>query len=51
MAVLSGTTDNGAVGKVADGLTAHVMGTALNTGVYAAGSGIESDVQDLAKDE
>ncbi|NUQ99034.1 MAG: hypothetical protein HOY79_21575 [Streptomyces sp.] len=48
---MSGTTDDGAVGKVAGGLTADVMGTALNTGVHAAGSGIGADVQDLAKDE
>lgn len=27
------------------------MGTTLNAGVYAAGSGIESDLQDLTKDE
>jgi hypothetical protein len=27
------------------------VGTTLNTGVYTAGSGIESDLQDLMKDE
>lgn len=27
------------------------MGTTLNTVVYAAGSGIESDIQDLTKNE
>lgn len=44
-------TDNGAVGKGAGWLTADVMGTALNRGVYAAGSRSEADVQDPAKDE
>jgi hypothetical protein len=27
------------------------VGTTLNTGVYAAASGIESDIQNLTKDE
>jgi len=38
-------------GKLADSAFKNTVGTTLNTGVYAAGSGIESDVQDLAKDE
>ncbi|KUN59747.1 hypothetical protein AQJ46_38595 [Streptomyces canus] len=38
-------------GKLADGAFRNTVGTALNTGVYAAGSGIESDIQDLMKDE
>ncbi|MFE7858356.1 WXG100 family type VII secretion target [Streptomyces sp. NPDC057403] len=38
-------------GKLADGAFKNTVGTALNTGVYAAGSGIEADLQDLMKDE
>ncbi|MFC8677695.1 WXG100 family type VII secretion target [Streptomyces griseorubiginosus] len=38
-------------GKLADGAFANTVGTTLNTGVYAAGSGIETDIQDLLKDE
>ncbi|MGW5258618.1 WXG100 family type VII secretion target [Streptomyces sp. NPDC004012] len=38
-------------GELADGAFKNTVGTTLNTGVYAAGSGIEADVQDLAKDE
>ncbi|WP_406167952.1 WXG100 family type VII secretion target [Streptomyces canus] len=38
-------------GRLADGAFRNTVGTALNTGVYAAGSGIESDIQDLMKDE
>ncbi|MFJ5531278.1 WXG100 family type VII secretion target [Streptomyces sp. NPDC093261] len=38
-------------GKLADGAFKNTVGTTLNTGVYAAGSGIESDLQDLMKDE
>ncbi|WP_330266679.1 WXG100 family type VII secretion target [Streptomyces griseorubiginosus] len=38
-------------GKLADGTFKNTVGTTLNTGVYAAGSGIESDIQDLTKDE
>ncbi|MFF4961402.1 WXG100 family type VII secretion target [Streptomyces sp. NPDC001222] len=37
-------------GELADGAFKNTVGTTLNTGVYAAGSGIEADVQDLAKD-
>ncbi|MFI6442018.1 WXG100 family type VII secretion target [Streptomyces sp. NPDC050759] len=38
-------------GKLADGAFRNTVGTSLNTGVYAAGSGIESDIQDLMKHE
>jgi uncharacterized protein YukE len=38
-------------GKLADGAFRNTVGTTLNTGVYAAGSGIESDIQDLMKHE
>lgn len=38
-------------GELADGAFKNTVGTTLNTGVYAAGSGIESDVQDLLKDK
>jgi len=38
-------------GELADSAFKNTVGTTLNTGVYAAGSGIEADVQDLAKDE
>ncbi|MFC8363015.1 hypothetical protein ACFUIY_24475 [Streptomyces griseorubiginosus] len=38
-------------GKLADHAFANTVGTTLNTGVYAAGSGIETDIQDLLKDE
>ncbi|MCI3277769.1 WXG100 family type VII secretion target [Streptomyces cylindrosporus] len=38
-------------GKLADGSFKNTVGTTLNTGVYAAGSGIEADVQDLMKHE
>ncbi|MFF7191023.1 WXG100 family type VII secretion target [Streptomyces sp. NPDC008222] len=38
-------------GKLADSAFKNTVGTTLNTGVYAAGSGIESDIQDLAKSE
>lgn len=38
-------------GKLADRSFKDTVGTSLNTGVYAAGSGIESDIQDLTKDE
>jgi len=37
--------------ELADSAFKNTVGTTLNTGVYAAGSGIEADVQDLAKDE
>jgi WXG100 family type VII secretion target len=38
-------------GRLADGAFTNTVGTTLNTGVYAAGSGIEADIQDLVKDE
>lgn len=38
-------------GKLADGAFRNTVGTTLNTGVYAAGSGIEADIQDQTKDE
>ncbi|WP_234491319.1 hypothetical protein [Streptomyces sp. MBT33] len=38
-------------GRLADGAFKNTVGTTFNTGVYAAGSGIESDLQDLVKDE
>jgi hypothetical protein len=38
-------------GILADGAFKNTVGTTLNTGVYAAGSGIESNLQDLMKDE
>jgi uncharacterized protein YukE len=37
-------------GKLADAAYKNSSGTGLNTAVYAAGSGIESDAQNLAKD-
>jgi hypothetical protein len=37
-------------GKLADAAYKNSSGTGLNMAVYAAGSGIESDVQNLAKD-
>ncbi|MEU1476532.1 hypothetical protein [Streptomyces sp. NPDC005760] len=39
------------VGGLADGAFTNTVGTTLNTGVYAAGSGIEADIQDLVNDE
>jgi uncharacterized protein YukE len=38
-------------GKLADGAFRNTVGTTLNTGVYAAASGIESDIRELTKDE
>ncbi|MCZ1008550.1 hypothetical protein [Streptomyces lydicus] len=38
-------------GKLADGAFRNVVDTGLNTGVYGAGSGIESDAQNLVEDE
>jgi uncharacterized protein YukE len=38
-------------GRLADGAFKNTVGTTLNTGVYAAASGIEADIQDLTKDE
>ncbi|MET7481187.1 WXG100 family type VII secretion target [Streptomyces sp. NPDC005648] len=38
-------------GELADASFKNTVGTTLNTGVYAAGSGIESDIQDLTKNE
>ncbi|MET7689727.1 WXG100 family type VII secretion target [Streptomyces sp. NPDC005483] len=38
-------------GKLADGAFRNTVGTTLNTGVYAAGTGIEADIQDLTKDD
>jgi hypothetical protein len=38
-------------GRLADGAFENTVGTTLNTGVCTAGSGIESDLQDLMKDE
>ena len=38
-------------GKLTDEAFKNTVGTTLNTGVYAAGSGIESDIQELTKDE
>ncbi|MFF0018283.1 WXG100 family type VII secretion target [Streptomyces sp. NPDC005374] len=38
-------------GKLADSAFTNTVGTTLNTAVYAAGSGIEADLQQLAKDE
>ncbi|PBC83908.1 MULTISPECIES: WXG100 family type VII secretion target [unclassified Streptomyces] len=38
-------------GKLADSTFRNVVDTGLNTGVYGAGSGIESDAQSLVEDE
>ncbi|WP_028809836.1 WXG100 family type VII secretion target [Streptomyces sp. 351MFTsu5.1] len=38
-------------GRLADDAFTTTVGTTLNTTVYAAGSGIEADLQQLAKDE
>lgn len=38
-------------GKLADGAFKNVVDTGLNTGAYAAGSGVETDVQNLVQDE
>jgi hypothetical protein len=37
--------------KLTDGACKNTVGTTSDTGVYAAGSGIASDLQDLMKDE